>query len=106
MLPENEPLQDLAIRITARLESRTNVLIFGRAGSVIVWNQKVAHGSAPNESERCRYAQFFKVFPANPMDKTRWESRSAAVKKWIEIAGCQTEITALGKKFLGMEEWK
>lgn len=40
------------------------------------------------------------------MDEKRWEARSAAVKKWIEKVNCQTEITELGKKFLGIEKWK
>lgn len=106
MLPEDEPLQELAVRVTARFPECIFSLTNARAGSVVVWNQTVAHGSAPNESERCRYAQFFKVFPANPMNEGRWERRSAAVKKWIEKAGCQADITELGKKFLGIEKWK
>ena len=33
-----------------------------RAGSLLVWNQEVVHGSQPNASENWRLAQFIKAF--------------------------------------------
>lgn len=33
-----------------------------RAGSVLMWDQTVAHGTRPNSSSRCRTAQFLKAF--------------------------------------------
>jgi ectoine hydroxylase-related dioxygenase (phytanoyl-CoA dioxygenase family) len=33
-----------------------------REGSVLMWNQIVAHGTRPNYSSRCRTAQFLKAF--------------------------------------------
>lgn len=32
-------------------------------GSVLIWDQRVAHGTAPNQSSRCRMAQYLKAFP-------------------------------------------
>ena len=34
-----------------------------RAGSVLVWNQLMFHGTSPNSSGQCRYAQYIKAFP-------------------------------------------
>jgi hypothetical protein len=51
LLPKRLPLYNETIRITCR------------AGSIIIWSQLLPHGSRPNDSNRPRYAQFFKVFP-------------------------------------------
>lgn len=34
-----------------------------RAGSVLIWNQLLFHGTSPNMSARCRFAQYIKAFP-------------------------------------------
>jgi ectoine hydroxylase-related dioxygenase (phytanoyl-CoA dioxygenase family) len=34
-----------------------------REGSVLIWDQRVLHGSAPNQSLNCRMAQYLKAFP-------------------------------------------
>ena len=35
-----------------------------RAGSVLIWNQLLFHGTSPNMgTNRCRYAQYLKAFP-------------------------------------------
>jgi len=39
-----------------------SIRVTARAGSMILWNQTVAHGSRCNNSHRFRMAQFFKVF--------------------------------------------
>jgi len=93
VLPEDEPLQQQAKRITCR------------AGSIIIWDQMTAHGSAPNDSNTPRYAQFFKVFPAIPMGAERRATRSKAISQRISDAGF-TEMTELGKKILGVEPWE
>lgn len=40
------------------------------------------------------------------MDEKRRVARAAAVTKWVKQVGCESEITSLGRKFLGLEKWK
>ena len=42
---------------------RLKVRIPVREGSFLIWDQRVCHGSAPNDSDRARIAQFLKGFP-------------------------------------------
>eukprot|EP01112_Ceratiomyxa_fruticulosa_P021297 TRINITY_DN7437_c0_g2_i1.p1 TRINITY_DN7437_c0_g2~~TRINITY_DN7437_c0_g2_i1.p1 ORF type:complete len:379 (-),score=87.38 TRINITY_DN7437_c0_g2_i1:186-1322(-) len=93
VLPEGEPIQGQAIRITCR------------AGSVVIWDQRVAHGSSPNNSDKARYAQFFKIFPSAPMNPERKEARTLKIAQMIESAGCVDQITELGKKMFGLADY-
>lgn len=36
-----------------------------RSGSVLIWDQRVVHGTARNSSRRCRMAQYLKAYPRN-----------------------------------------
>jgi len=99
VLPKKEPFFKNAIRITAR------------AGSIVIWNQTVVHGSRPNMSNNIRYAQFFRMFPAidpssNSLGHKRWENRKEAVKKQLEKLNFTVEnnlLTPLGMKLFGLE---
>jgi len=91
ILPVDQPLHKNALRVTAR------------AGSMVIWDQRVAHGSAPNCSHNARYAQFFKIFYSN-ISPSRAERRSAAVKRELAKVGF-TEVTPLGEKLFGLKPW-
>eukprot|EP01114_Cavostelium_apophysatum_P001727 TRINITY_DN11507_c0_g1_i1.p1 TRINITY_DN11507_c0_g1~~TRINITY_DN11507_c0_g1_i1.p1 ORF type:complete len:369 (-),score=71.91 TRINITY_DN11507_c0_g1_i1:27-1082(-) len=85
---------------------RENVIhVSSRAGSVILWNQTVAHGSRPNKSDRIRYAQFFKMFPAQPMEETRCTRRAQLSAKKIAEANFESDLTSLGEKLFGLKSW-
>jgi len=87
VLPEDEPAQSLAVRITAR------------AGSMIIWNQTVAHGSDANDSNNIRYAQFLKIFRAIPSNSPRAQKRRVALKLQVEkVMNIDTDLTELGQK--------
>lgn len=75
-----------------------------RAGSLLVWDQEVVHGSQPNTSENWRLAQFIKAFKKEPVSQKRRATRSAAVSTLIADAGLEAEVTLLGKEVFGLTE--
>ncbi len=72
---------------------------------MIVWDQRTAHGSAPNDSANPRYAQFFKVFEALPLDQERAIARAEVLAQKIRDIGAENEVTELGKKMFGWKPW-
>lgn len=91
VIPENEPIQKLSIRVTAR------------AGSAVLWDQRTVHGSRPNNSSNPRYAQFFKMFPALPLESERAKFRALKIKEKIEEVKFQP--SELGKNLFGLEPY-
>ena len=88
----------------AELISRLVERITVREGAAIFWNQMTAHGSRPNNSERCRYAQFFKMFRASEMSPSRKELRRKLVE---EMVGSVPDFvpSPLGLKIFGLDDW-
>jgi ectoine hydroxylase-related dioxygenase (phytanoyl-CoA dioxygenase family) len=66
-LDENDPLHHQSVRITAR------------AGSLIIWDKRMVHGSCPNRSDQFRYAQFFIMFPKRTLTRERSKTRQTAL---------------------------
>ncbi|CAL6304742.1 unnamed protein product [Bathycoccus prasinos] len=66
-----DPIHSLKQRITLR------------AGSMLVWDQRVAHGAAPNDSEFPRFAQFIKAFRKDCISVDVLNSRAASIKREI-----------------------
>ena len=88
MVPKTDLLDKLAQRVTMR------------AGSMVVWDSIMPHGSAPNDSNRIRFAQFIKMFPApDDLIPSRREVIEAAVQE------TQTELNNVQRKLLGLESW-
>lgn len=50
-------------------------------GSVLIWNQTLAHGTAPNDSNHCRMAQYMKAFSRSAVFSQRPLPRSATVSQ-------------------------
>jgi hypothetical protein len=94
VIPENgnEDIHKLATRVTAR------------AGSLIFWSQLSPHGSAPNNSERFRYAQYIKMFSASTVTPNREKKRKSAIKKLLKEEHIP-ELSKLGKKIHGLKKW-
>lgn len=91
-LDDDDAMHKRAIRVTAR------------AGSLIMWDKRVIHGSRPNKSDRFRYAQFFLFFPKRSVDPTRMKKRSTAVAKGLKSAGIDTTtLPASTKSLLGLD---
>lgn len=73
-----------------------------RAGSVVVWDQRCAHGSKNNKSDRIRVAQFFKSTPASAMSKNQLVNRSSAVQKLLRDNGFTDKVSPTGRIVFGL----
>jgi hypothetical protein len=88
----------------------------GRTGDIVIWSTRTPHGSGPNRSTVPRLAQYVTMFPA------RWEEeaeRAAQVQAWQdrlvpdfglqpftrESEGPPAQLTALGRKLVGLDSW-
>jgi hypothetical protein len=75
------------------------------AGSLLVWDGCMAHGSAPNHSNETRFAQFIKYFPAQP-EVAKNTNRSEFLQDKMKSQGfLESDLTNLGKKVFGIEPW-
>lgn len=79
--------------------ARSAVRVPLRAGVLFIWDSRMPHGSSPNQSDNPRYAQFVKMFPAQPLN----DQRSKLLRR--NLRENDVEVTDLGKKLLGFEEW-
>jgi hypothetical protein len=70
-----------------------------RAGSLIVWDQRCAHGSRGNRSHRMRAVMFLKMFSADGMPEHRAAARKAALRK---VIGTHHTISDIGKIVFGL----
>lgn len=73
-----------------------------RAGSVVVWDQRCAHGSKHNNSEQVRVAQFFKATPASAMSKAQLTNRTKAVQKILAENDFMDHVTPVGRIVFGL----
>jgi ectoine hydroxylase-related dioxygenase (phytanoyl-CoA dioxygenase family) len=71
------------------------------AGALILWDQRLAHGTLANDSDRARLIQFLKMFPARIVSPERAEFREAALRAQFERAGF-TEIGPEGRIVFGL----
>jgi len=90
-----------------------------RPGSLLIWDQRLPHGSLSNYSTRFRSAQFLKMFPRRLVNYKRGKYRSQVLLDFIKTAkrservpGSQTlvnnqndplEITDIGRKIFGLD---
>jgi ectoine hydroxylase-related dioxygenase (phytanoyl-CoA dioxygenase family) len=76
-----------------------------RAGSVIVWNQKMPHGSLPNFSSRMRSAQFIKMFPRTSLmeHKERAKRRRQVIKEQLSKIYPPIHLSQLAKGLLDLD---
>ena len=76
-----------------------------REGSVLIWNQTMAHGSSPNHSKNCRYAQFLKAFPRSSscISENRLLRRSRALKELLQRHAAYDLVTDIGKKVFALD---
>ena len=79
--------------------------VAAREGSYVVWDQRLVHGTAPNDSSRPRMAQFVKGFRKSKVSAGRLARRSERVRLEIKRAGAETEavVSELGRKLFGLE---
>jgi ectoine hydroxylase-related dioxygenase (phytanoyl-CoA dioxygenase family) len=74
-----------------------------REGSMLIWDQRLVHGAAPNESDRLRMAQFIKAFRRDGAGEERLRCRAARVRAELDKAGLRGEVSALGRRVFGLD---
>lgn len=79
--------------------------VAAREGSYVVWDQRLAHGTAPNDSSRARVAQFVKGFRKSKVSAGRLARRAERVRLEIGKAGAETQaaVSELGRKLFGLQ---
>lgn len=82
---------------------RLKVRVPMREGSFLIWDQRVAHGSAPNASDRPRMAQFVKGFMRRGAGAARLARRAARIRVELARAGTSGEVSALGWRVFGLD---
>jgi len=99
---ECNPLQNLGQRVPMR------------AGSMLVWDQRLIHGSAPNKSSNCRFGIPIKVFAKRILERegnypSRMEARAKTVLDLIRKSEFVNEISDTGLETFGLrgtETWR
>lgn len=103
------------------LEGLEVVPVPGKAGTLVIWDVMLAHGNGHNVSGKPRFAQYITMYPASPGDAERRESR---IRQWREHTppktsvfpgdpreieekfGKTAELTPLGRRLLGLDDWE
>lgn len=91
----------------------------GRAGDLLIWNSLLPHGNGGNTSRRPRLAQYISMFPAPRGHEQERRERIAAwreqrpaggwpgdPRRWERRHGRRAELTALGRRLLGLDAWE
>jgi hypothetical protein len=73
-----------------------------RAGSIVIWDARMAHGSLPNRSTQFRSAQFFKMFKSSTVSTTRCRNRQRAILNILNRLPGTIEFTEETIKVLGL----
>lgn len=91
-----------------------------KAGDLLIWNSLLPHGTGRNESDRPRLAQYISMFPAKEEDE---ELREWRIRSWKERLkpegfafpgdprdlerkqGQTADLSSLGRKLLGVDNW-
>lgn len=91
-----------------------------REGSVLIWDQRVIHGTAPNKSYRCRMAQYLKAYPrhrtfsvSTPLEgrdqiirgkySDRLYKRSLAIQKKLQESKQLETVSDIGRYVFGLD---
>jgi len=91
----------------------------GKAGDLLIWDKRLAHGNGRNLSDAPRLAQFITMFHA---DDSRtdyrqervswWRDRKSPPYPWVigdprnwEQDQPMAELSPLGRKLLGLDDW-
>jgi hypothetical protein len=93
-----------------------------RAGDLILWDSRLAHGNGHNASDKPRFAQYIAMRPV-PVGEAAEAERAERVRLWQrclppdegwvtgdprgrETTHCRpAALTPLGRKLLGVDDW-
>ena len=92
-----------------------------RAGDLLIWDSRLAHGVSPNTSDKPRMAQYISMSPAQEDNQAArdwrvdsWLHRKAPEgdsfpgdpRAWERKYGTTASLTPLGRKLLGLDRWR
>jgi ectoine hydroxylase-related dioxygenase (phytanoyl-CoA dioxygenase family) len=94
-VPDRDPLSNQGQKIPVR------------AGSLVIWDSRLAHCNYPNNSDKFRYVQYIKMFPSQSSKKMPnfCKNRRLLVQELLSEMDTPFEPSELGKKLFGLEEW-
>jgi len=87
---DKDPIAKAAVRIPCA------------AGSMIVWDQRCAHGSRGNRSDRMRAIQFLKMFSSEGMDERRRLARRRCLQRLVRSS--TTAISDVGRIVFDLQD--
>ena len=73
-----------------------------RAGSLLVWDQRLVHGGSPNSSSHLRMAQFVKAWSKATASPERLMARAAAVESALEQHGSGEALSLEARRAFGL----
>jgi hypothetical protein len=77
-----------------------------RAGSLVVWSSELPHCNFPNDSNRFRFNQYVKMFPAPPNGSEGLDKREIDMRVAVrEACSKGFKLSSLGEKLFGMKPW-
>ena len=71
-------------------------------GTLIVWDQKMAHGSRPNSSLKPRACQFIKMYPKSIVSRERYLARQKALRKVLANNDFAPQVNNVGQIVFGL----
>lgn len=99
----------------------TPTKVVTKAGDLLIFNSRLAHGIRPNHSNKPRIAQYISMFPAQEenIELREWRIRSwrdrlaptgkafpGDPRNWEQKKFKTAELNALGRKLLGLDSWE
>ena len=94
------------------------VNVLSKAGDLVIWDSRMAHGTSPNSSNQPRFAQYISMCPAEPEDGELLEIRLESFDNRIGPRKCgmpgsiieacfgpKPTLTELGQRLLGSLSW-
>lgn len=107
-LRKNMPWNELSPEVEQVLLDHAHRVTL-REGSVLIWDQTTAHGSAPNASKNARFAQFLKAFSRQrtfgnePEGQMRLLRRSTALRNQLSATNALEVVDELGTYCFGLD---
>ena len=92
----------------------------GKAGDLLIWDKRLAHGNGRNLSDVPRLAQFITMYRADDANTdfrqervTHWRERVPPPANWVagdprnweQTHGTTAQLSPLGRKLLGLDNW-
>lgn len=89
-IADYDVLQKFATRVTCR------------AGSLVIWDQRLVHGSKSNNSEQFRGVQFIKMFDGSRIPPKRAKARRLSIQR--QLKQTMIDVNDIGRTVFGFKQ--